>query len=209
MCQVYKSTKTQTMESTEKKLTHDESLHIIHSMIATAQNKINEDGFHFLLWGGLVIIASLLNYYFVAVSPNEKGFLVWMLMPFVGGPIAGIYEWRKKKTEKVVSHSEASYGFLWMGFGVTIFCVIYFSVMNGISPMPFILALVGLATFVSGRMFRFAALTIGGIVFWICSFIAAYSQPEIQLLINAGATFIGYIIPGILLWRNYKAGQNV
>lgn len=197
------------METSEKELSADKSLEIIQSMIATAKNNLTDDGFHFLLWGVLVIAASLGQYYLAAVVEYENNFIPWMLMPAVGVPAALIYEWQKKKTEKVKTLFDSIFGFLWMSAGITMFLIIYISVKNGVPPVPFILSLVGLATFLSGNILKFKSLTIGGIIFWLAAFATTCVDPLSQLLINAGATFLGYIIPGILLWRNYKAETNV
>jgi hypothetical protein len=197
------------METKEKTLTHQESLNIIESMIATAKNRISEDGFHFILWGVLVIIASLANYFLASVLTEGREGLVWLIMPLVGAPIATFYEVRKNKNEKVKTYIDHIYGYMWMAFGFTIFAVIFISVRNGLSPIPFILAQVGFATFVSGVMTKFRALIAGGIIFWVAAFAASYADPAVQLFINAGATFLGYVIPGILLWRNYKLQGNV
>ena len=75
------------MNTPEKQMTHEESLALIQSMIDTARNKVAEDGFQFLLWGVLVIIASLLNYMMVWQGYADKAGLVWMLLPIVGWPV--------------------------------------------------------------------------------------------------------------------------
>lgn len=191
------------METSEKNLSHDESFAIIQNMIATAKNNLTDDGFHFLLWGILVIGASFAQY-FLAVADYEKNYLPWMIMPAIGIPLAFIYEWRKSKHEKVKTHFDKVFGYLWLAVGVTIFLVIFISVKKQLSPIPFILALVGLGTFVSGNILNFKSLILGSIVFWISAVIACFVSPVEQLLVNGIATFIGYIIPGILLWRNYK-----
>ena len=76
-------------------------------------------------------------------------------------------------------------------------------------PIPFILTITGLGTFVSGTILKFKPLTWGGLLFWIAAIGASFVAPINQLLINGIAIFIGYIIPGILLWRNYKAETHV
>jgi hypothetical protein len=197
------------MQTPEKQLSHTESMEIIQRMIGVAKNKIDEYGFHFLLWGTLVVAASLANYYLIVFSPSKYATIPWLLMPVIGIPLAFIYEFRKKRTAKAQTYNDSSYSFLWMGFGITLFFTIFYSVMNHISPIPFILSLVGLATFVSGCIFRYKWLIVGGIVFWLASVSAAFVPGPNQLLINAGATFIGYIIPGLLLWRKSKALPSV
>ena len=196
------------METTEKELSATESLSIIQNMISAAKNNLTDDGFHFLLWGFLVILASFAQYGLAALN-YQANYLPWYIMPVVGIPLAIIYEWRKKKHEKVKSHFDRLFGYLWTAVAITMFAIIFFSVKNSLSPIPFILAIVGLGTFVSGNIIRFKPLIIGGVVFWIASFAACYTEPATQLLINGVATFIGYIIPGMMLWRNFKAESHV
>ena len=196
------------METAEKNLSPTESLAIIQNMISTAKNNLTDDGFHFLLWGTLVIIASFAQYG-LATAGVAHNDLPWLIMIVVGVPAAFLYEWRKKKHEKVKTHFDSIFGYLWMAIGIAIFSVIFIAVKNQISPVPFILAVVGVGTFVSGSIIKFKPLTIGGVVFWVAAFGACFAEPVTQLLINGVATFIGYIIPGVILWRNYKAETNV
>lgn len=75
------------MEIQDKEISHAQSMQIIQSMIAQAKNKISDDGFHFLLWGILVITASLGQYY-LALHEVVNNFWPWMVMPLVGMPTA-------------------------------------------------------------------------------------------------------------------------
>jgi thiamine transporter ThiT len=71
------------------------------------------------------------------------------------------------------------------------------------------MAIVGVGTFVSGAILRFNLLVLGGVVFWLGAFACTLTTPLNQLLINAIATFIGYIVPGVMLWKEYKKENNV
>ena len=66
-----------------------------------------------------------------------------------------------------------------------------------------------MATFATGKILKFTPLLFGGIVFWLSAFICLKVVDESQLIVQAVSTFLGYIIPGILLWRNFKAETNV
>jgi hypothetical protein len=153
----------------QKELTHEESLRIIQEMINMAKNKINQSGFHFLLWGILVIIASLAQYFMIGQKLYAESNWVWIALPVVGVPFVLVHERRKRKQEKVSSKFDSIYGRLWLGFGITMFFVIFIGAAYHINPTGFILALVGLATFVSGAIYRFAPLVLGAIVFWIAA----------------------------------------
>ncbi len=197
------------MEAQEKNLSHTESLAIIQNMISMAKNSVTDDGFHFMLWGVLVIAASLAQYLLATVVNYQHNELPWLIMPVIGVPVALIYEWIKKRDEKVKTHFDTLFGLLWLAIGIAIFSVIFISVKGGLSPIPFILVVVGVGTFVSGNILKFKPLILGGILFWIAALGASFVAPVTQLLINGIATFIGYIIPGLLLWKNYKAETHV
>ncbi|MEO0334058.1 MAG: hypothetical protein AAF223_20685, partial [Bacteroidota bacterium] len=69
---------------------------------------------------------------------------------------------------------------------------------------PVILLLYGIGIFISGSLFRFIPLIIGGVGCWVIA-LAAYFVPfQTQLLLLALATMVGYIIPGYLLKSQYN-----
>ena len=51
------------MENSESKLTPEQSLLVIHQTIEKAKREVQENGFHLLLWGTLVVIAGLVDFY--------------------------------------------------------------------------------------------------------------------------------------------------
>ena len=75
------------MESGEKKLSTQESIRVIQETIDLAKRNFRNDGFHFLLWGWLVAIASGLDWYLAVVRHYEKHSLAWLIMVLVGVPI--------------------------------------------------------------------------------------------------------------------------
>ena len=197
------------MENQEKQMTGEESLALIQSMIDKAQNKIAEDGFEFLLWGVLVILASIMNYALLKMGYDDKAGLVWLIMPVIGVPISIIYNRRKAATELVRTYIERAVGNIWMAYGVTLFFIIFYCVKMELSPIPFILLVTGMATFNTGLTIQFKPLTIGGISFWAFGIISFFVIDANVLLLNALAIFTGYIIPGMLLRRQHKLAQHV
>ena len=197
------------MNDQEKQMTHEESLALIQSMINTARNKVAEDGFQFLLWGVLVIIASLANYLLVVSGFAGKAGLVWLIMPIVGWPISYIYEKRKAKTAQVETLADKSAGYVWIAYGITMFFVIFYAIYIKASPIPFILLLTGMATFTTGLTLKFRPLVLGGVIFWLTAIVTFFTDPAIHLLLNAVAIALGYIVPGMLLRRQAKSNSNV
>ena len=138
-----------------------------------------------------------------------KGNIAWIVIPLVGVPIAFIYEFKRNRKGQTEGYVDFWYRFLWLGFGITLIIIIVISVIQHMSPIPFILAIVGFATFVSGSIYKFKPLIIGGIIFWISSLLCIVFPGPDQLLINAISTLAGYIVPGILLWNKSKKESNV
>jgi hypothetical protein len=192
-----------------KELTHEESFQVIQGMISLAKNKINDTGFHFLLWGVLVIMASLTQYLIIYNGITHLSDWVWLVLPIIGMPIAFMYESRKAKSAGIKTKFDKMYGYLWLGFGITMVVSIFVSLSSGTNPIPFILLLVGLVTFVSGAIYPFKPLIIGALVFWLAAAFSAQAGEQEQLLINALAIFIGYVIPGFLLYKRSKTVDNV
>lgn len=190
------------MESIEK--TSQKSIALIESIIMEAKKEVSENGFHFILWGMLVVLSSLTQHILLANGVGDISNMVWIIMPLIGVPAAFIYEWKKGKTQTTKVRSNHAYSYLWLGFGATLALIIFIAVFQHLSPIPFILALAGLATFVSGAIFRYTPLILGGVVFWAGGLTCTFLNHGDQLLVNACATAIGYIIPGVMLWKKSK-----
>jgi hypothetical protein len=193
----------------DKEITQEESLQIIQQMIDKAKNKVTDDGFHFLLWGILVFTACLVEYIMLKEGAGNMAYLVWIIMPVAGGLVAFFYEWKKQKTSRTRTYIEKISAYIWLGAGITLFLSIFIALSNASSPIPYVLVIIGLATFISGMVISYPPIILGGIVFWISALACiAVTGPE-QLLINAGAVVLGYILPGTALWRKYKNQDRV
>lgn len=187
------------MQYEEKTLTPQESLRVIRETIDLAKHSFRENGFHFLLWGWLVVAASTTHYYLAEIQHASHPEMAWMLMVVVGVPVALIYEWRRSKREKTENILHNWYGLIWLGFAISMILAIPLAVRGGLSPIPFILVLVGFATFMSGVLLRFTPLFIGAAVIWAGALWCMFLTPSQHLLVQAGTAILGYLIPGYLL----------
>lgn len=186
----------------EKQLTENESLQIIHEMIAAAKNNIKADAFIFLLWGWLVFIASIAQFVLIKIN-IENSQLVWMLMP-LGGIITPIYVAIKRKKDKTRTHVSEFIKYVWIAFTAALLIIIFFNSIPYMQVLPIIMTLYGIGLFLSGGALQFKPLIMGGIFCWICSIAGFYTQNIYLLLILAVAVLGGYIIPGYLLKFNNK-----
>ena len=153
---------------TDERLTVPESLRVIRETIDLAKSGFRQDGFHFLLWGWLVAIASAADWYVAMVLQDERHSLVWLCM-FIGVPVSLIREARRDKHEKVQNIVREWYSRIWLGYGISMMLAIPILGSAGISPVPVILILTGFATYMSGILLKFQPLLIGAIIIFILS----------------------------------------
>jgi hypothetical protein len=190
------------MENNEKMLTPEESLSMISDMITLAKKSIVDKGFHYLLWGWLVMIASFADYFLIQFNITQYHYYVWFAMPIVGMPFAFWYNAKHYSNSK--SHLGSIITYLWLGFLITGIIVFIMGVVKDPqSILQNFLLILGFALFVSGSIIRFRPVIIGGIVYWIAALICIYTPYPYQLLLNAGAALLGSVLPGYLLKRKF------
>ncbi|MEP7170403.1 MAG: hypothetical protein ABI855_13615 [Bacteroidota bacterium] len=186
----------------EKQLTESESLELIQSMIYKAKDDLEDDSFHFLLWGWLVFAASISCYILVSIE-YDKPWLPWMLMP-LGGVASFLYGMKQEQKRKVKTYIDEVMGYVLIAFLISL-CIILFS-MNRLqlNTYPMVLMIYGLWLFISGGAIKFKPLIIGGIINWLIGIISFFVTFDIQLLLLAAAVLLGYIIPGYMLKSKFQ-----
>lgn len=192
------------MENEEKILNPQESLRIIRETIDVAKKGVRENGFHFLLWGWLVVFASLGEYY-LRQTGGASPYLVWAIMPLIGVPAALIYEWRRDRKHHERNLVREWYGLVWVGFAVSLTLSLVLAIRNQVSPVPLVMTLAAFATFMSGLLMRFTPLILGAVVLWAGAAVCLALPMNAHVLVQAAGIALGYLVPGYLL--NQKARQ--
>lgn len=186
----------------EKQFDEQMSLRIITEAIENAKSNFKDNGFFYLLWGWLVLGASLLEYSLIQFTSTPYHWVGWPILMTLGGIISGVYGYRlgKKATVKTIIDNTMIY--LWYGFLISLLIIIVVGIINHTSWLilnPLIIVLYGLGTFVSGGILKFKPLIIGGILAWLIAIVAFFIQSEVQLLLMAFAIIVSYLIPGYML----------
>lgn len=196
-------------------LTERQSLDLIQTMIRQAQGRFSQDGSHYLMWGWLVLIASLTNYLLLKAGYAEYGSLAWLLMP-LGGMGAWLLSRREARQSRPRTYVDRVMSYLWGGVGITLFLT--FFLLNthigssdnappvwNLSTYPVVLLLYGLGLFTSGGLLRIPALIAGAVVCWLLAIVSNFQPFDNQLLCLAGAMLAGYIVPGFILRARFRA----
>lgn len=191
------------MKSDHEDLSTTESLHIITSMIEQAKGNVQQQSFHLLLWGWVIVIANIGVYLLMKLNVPHP-YLVWLITipTFL---VSMYYGYTKGKKQTVFTHLNYVSMWLWISFGITIFILVGFGSSIGYNIGPVTITILAIPTLVSGVILKFKPLVIGGIAFWISGVVAFLVPWELQNIIGAVAMIIGYLIPGYML--KYKSNH--
>jgi len=185
------------MENQES-LTSEQRFEIIEEMISTAQGKITNNSFQFLLWGWVIALANLGHYMFIQYNILDKPEIIWMIT-FPTAIISAIYGYKKGKKSTFTTYTDKLSMWIWIAFFLCLMILIVFNSQINYMINPLILLFTGYATFLSGITIKFKPLIIGGVIFWVSSILGFMVSYEHQLLIGASAIVLGYLVPGYML----------
>ncbi len=185
-----------------------QSLQVIKEMIQVSQSKLKNDGILFIIWGWI----SFTTYFFcnylpsILVTTNQ----IMQIVRFfrVALPIFGIaftlyYIFKQRK--KVTTYIGISLRYVWgsLFFSMVLINLIQFNVLQEISfelQHPIFMVLIAFATVITGGVLRYRLIIAGGVIFGILAYISSYFALQEQLLIEAIAWIIAFVIPGHLLY---------
>lgn len=183
---------------TDVKLTENESLKLITEMIGKAKSSYHSNGSSSIMWGAVIFFCSLFNFFQMQFK-FDIAFDIWWLM-FVA-LIPQFYMLLKYGQKKnFVSYEEKTMRFVWWAFGASVLMLMFFN--NYYRPShseSLFLMLFGMPTFITGGMFRFKPMIIGGLICWVLFLISLYTELKINLLLMALAALSAWLIPGIIL----------
>jgi hypothetical protein len=190
------------MESTNE---YNEKLNVIYDMIENSKTQIRENGFFYLLWGWLVLVASLTHFTLMRMDIFYS-FLAWPVIMTIGMVISVVAGIRMGRKAGYRTHIDTAVIYLWYGFFFTLLVILAFAIRGKITweiANAIIISMYGLGTFVSGGILKFKPLIIGGICCWIISLGVFFIPGEYTLLLVAGSIIIAYLIPGYLLRKSH------
>ena len=213
----------------EKKLTEKESLELITQMINKARNAYYNTGFSAIMWGAVVAFCALEKFaeiHFEYRLPFDIYLLT--LLAIIPQVFISIKE---KKERGVKSYDDPYMDYIWMGFGICIFLMIFvvnvifnqwnpvadeYTTLAGHRPgftfyefiSPLFLILYGLPTFITGAACNFKPMLWGGLLCWVCCIITLFTTVKIDLLLTALSAIGAWLIPGIILEQEYRKAKK-
>jgi len=202
------------MEENDKVLdSFDEkqSIQVIKEMIQVSQKRFKNDGILFLLWGWLMFFSYAFDYIMYNVVMTRQMERISDNLRFAITIIAIVYTlyYVFKKTKKVKTYIGISLRYVWISLVVSLSLtsMIIHNVIEQINfelQHPIFMMLIAFAIVVTGGILRYKLVIIGGIVFGILAYVCSYFSLEIQMLFEAAAWILAFIIPGHLLYAKRK-----
>jgi len=195
----------------ETQFTEQQSIKVIHEMIENTKAKFRDNGFFYLLWGWLVLIASISHFIMMNLG-YEYAWLPWPVMMIGGGIVSGIAGYRLGKKASVKTFFDTAIVSLWYAFTITLFIILVASGVGRISwdtANVLIIALYGLGTFISGNMMKFKPLIWGGIFSWVVAIVGLFLSSYYSLPLVTISIIIAYLIPGYMLKSRAKSNGYV
>ncbi|MFA9392714.1 MAG: hypothetical protein ACERKD_23100 [Prolixibacteraceae bacterium] len=199
---------------TEEQFSEKQSISLIKEMVEVSSKNLKKDGLLILAWGVAFVLGAFLNF-FPEVKLISKRLIfvfdVFGLMLGIGVVLFTVYYvFFKKKGIKTYVATTAAY--TWFGI-IVVYNLIVILIKQKTGEVnfellhPMQMALIGLALFVTGGLYREKLLLLGGVVYWFAAYFAVRYRLPIQLIFEFVAGFIGFIIPGA--WLYYQSIKNV
>jgi hypothetical protein len=196
------------MENSEKQMTPEESLNLIGEVISNTRSNLKTDSFFFLLWGWLIVVASLIEALVLWnagrmndwKNVNLLSGISWGGLVVIGWIIQFFYIKKHYVKRGYKTFFERVIAYLWIVSVIIIFLMVYVAGTRHESPEPYILAAITITTVITGIMTRFKPLIVGGLFFILFAVIAVNIQPAyFKSIVSAVALICGYLIPGYML----------
>lgn len=226
------------MEENEK-LSGEESIALITSMISKAKNSYHDTGIGSLLWGTVVAIASFMTY-LQREYDFSIGFDIWLIVlaAIIPQVIISIKEKKKKGVKK---YEDDALDAVWLTYGISLFGLIAYqniipdasirlSAGEGWQMMkhyidnsrpdeplrPFapsiysvFMLLYAFPTLVTGLVKKFKPMLAGAVITYILFVISCFTAAKYDMLLGGMAAIVCWFIPGVILRRKNLAQKQM
>jgi len=195
----------------QKKALQD--LQTIKGFLEEGQQALSDNGFHFMLWGILIPVATL--GYRALLAWTQSGTAImsiyWMCICLAGALVSVIAGVRTGKKSRSKGYAVRVNALFWSGFFLSILVaiVVTFMGMKEASPMllAYIALILGLAYWIHGSMIQLLWFRLLSIGWWVVAIAIAGNSWNIASTLLASATFALSFIPGFILYRK-QAKRN-
>jgi uncharacterized membrane-anchored protein len=180
---------------------HQQKIDLIAEAINRSKQNLKPLAFQFLLWGSLVPLGGLCQYFLISTvgfQPNQILWL-WLNIVIVGFVFSSIYAYKKRKEQGYETTVDRFLKIFWTVYGLSYMLLLVISFVQHFNPTSIILFYSGIGTLITGLVTRFKPLVLGAVVLLVCSIFCLFVPKSILILVSSVGIFVGYFIPGFIL----------
>lgn len=187
----------------EENFSEKESLKLIAEMMGKVKRSYVTKGTASIVWGILIVTCSLFTWA-EAVYKFNVGFDIWLLL-ILALLIQIYFSIKERRSKKFVSHDEQTMTYVWTTFGICIFILSFYnSRFGGSNSATLVMMLYGIPTFITGGVFKFRPMILGGLICWIITVLSVFTSFATDMLLMASCGLFAWLIPGIILWNKHQ-----
>jgi len=223
----------------EERLSEQESLALITTMIQRVKSSYHDSGTSILLWGAVVTIASFVSYLQRAFD-FSIGFDIWLLL--LAAIIPQIFiSIKERKQRQFKSHTDIVLDAVWLTYGLTILGLTFYQniipamtselikgegwlmmkhyttgnkpdeLLEPFTPSIFSIYLLvfALPTLINGIVKKFTPMIIGAIVAYVLFIASCFTPFKYDMLFGAIVAMSCWFIPGIILRKRFNRQKKV
>ena len=194
----------------DKKITEQEGLRLINQMIRIAKVEQADDGRGWILWGWMLLLASVLTIlnirfqWFIDLYTFWNGIGLLTVLIYI---YEIIQTFIKKKKAKVKTYTQELFEKLNTGFFISL-VIIIIAINIAKIPLTGFSLLVNLYAFwilIYGTALNFKPSVIAAYITWAIALASLMMKTfEMVMVMHALAALCGYIIPGYIANREFK-----
>ncbi len=189
-----------------------EQLALITALVQDSRSALKENGFPYILWGGISSGGTLLSYLAAALSLGPFILPLWIVLSSAGAIGMAVYYGRAAKP-KVRHVAERIYGTLWLciaagGLGLWLIAMIFrtsYGLQEGLAVLS---VLIGIGYVVSGVITNYRSLVALGVL-WMAGGGACLAVPPRWTPALLGSmAFLFEFIPGLVMLSRSRKGNG-
>jgi len=198
------------MDATNKEsniIDENQSLTVIKEMIAVSRIKLRQDGILFIVWGWVLFYVSFSGFITRSIVLTYQMNRIISRLGIILGAAAALFTiyYLIRQRKKVQTYIGISLRYVWTSLFLSTVLVnlIQMNVLHSINfelQHPLFMVLMAFAVTVTGGILRHRLIIIGGAVFGALALTASYLGLKEQLLLEAVAWVIAFIVPGHILF---------
>ena len=198
------------MDATNKEsniIDENQSLTVSKEMIAVSRIKLRQDGILFIVWGWVLFYVSFSVFITRSIVLTYQMNRIISRLGIILGAAAALFTiyYLIRQRKKVQTYIGISLRYVWTSLFLSTVLVnlIQMNVLHSINfelQHPLFMVLMAFAVTVTGGILRHRLIIIGGAVFGALALTASYLGLKEQLLLEAVAWMIAFIVPGHILF---------